>query len=173
MSVLTEHMLRAVGRRLDFRSGLLVPEAVVSYVTGFNATFNYERRDEYLADLMWVTSAGYATEFEIKVSRADWRADNAKGKWGFMPPWLSRFIYVVPVELGIPDFVRPEAGVWHYAPTRYYHAQITVARAPKRIGTQKVPRETTDRWLGHLHCRFWHQRLYFDKRLPAVQAEAA
>jgi hypothetical protein len=170
VSVASEHILRAVGRRVQWMSGLLVPEAVVSYVTGFNERWNYEISEQYLADLMWVTPNGYATEFEIKVSRSDWLADKKKGKWGRLPNWLTRFVYVVPAELGVPDFVPPECGVWHYTASTYYHAEINVARAPKRIGTAKVPDKVRERWMRHLHCRFWYQRLYH-KPIPEILPE--
>jgi len=92
-----------------------------------------------------------------------------------MPQWISRFIYVVPQSLGIPDFVYEMAGVWHYAPRHDgdYRGHITIARAPRKIGKEKVPESVKRMWLLHLHCRFWHQRLYSDKRLPRVSAEQA
>lgn len=164
---LSERVLRATARRLEFRQGVLVPEAVVTYAAGWRKSDwypegGYELHEQYLADLMWVTKANYATEFEIKTSRADWRDDNDKGKWGLLPPWITRFIYVVPAELGIPDFVQPFAGVWHWrarSSAEYRHAELTVARAPKKIGQTKVPDDVRERWLLHLHCRFWYQRL--------------
>lgn len=174
----SERIVRAAARRLEFRSGVLVPEAVVSYVAGWRRADwypegGYEICEQYLADLMWVTKSSYATEFEIKTSRSDWRADNDKPKWGLLPPWISRFIYVVPVELGIPDFVQPFAGVWHWQPATSYHAEITVARAPRKIGQTKVPDDVRERWLLHLHCRFWHQRLYTNDRAAAAEAAQA
>lgn len=173
------HLLYAVAHRLEFRSGLLVPEAPVEYVTGHSGLqngYSYELTGSYLADAMWVTRSDYATEFEIKISRADWKADNDKGKWGFMPPWINRFIYVTPVELGIPDFVPEFAGVWHWAPNDRYGwtwGKLTVARAPRRIGQTKVPASVKERWLYNLHCRFWHKRLYVDNRVPRISAAAS
>lgn len=171
----SEHLLRAVARRLEFRSGILVPEAVVSYVSGYHHGNEiwpgYEVCDQYLADLMWVTASDYATEFEVKISRADWRADGAKSKWGYMPPWITRFIYVVPVELGIPDFVPAFAGVWHFQASRRSYSELTVARAPRKIGQTKVSEDIKRRWLLNLHCRFWHQRLYTNNRVPEISQQ--
>lgn len=150
----------------------------MSYVSGYQEGTGmwggYELRGDYLADLMWVTKSDYATEFELKISRADWKADADKAKWGYLPPWINRFIYVAPTELGIPDFVPAFAGVWHWSPEQYgRYGRITVARAPRRIGQTKVPADVKERWLYHLHCRFWYQRLYVTHRLPVMNAEAA
>jgi hypothetical protein len=142
----------------------LIPEAPVRYSRGMSEPWapggrSYEMFSDYFADFMMVTDSGYATELEVKVSRSDWKCDLAKPKWldGKFPPWVTRFIYCVPVELGVPEWVPAAAGVWHLKP---WHGgfMVHIARAPKRIGKEKVPQETLDRWMSSMYHRYWNMR---------------
>jgi hypothetical protein len=77
------------------------------------------------ADMLVISRAGYATEIEVKVSRADWRKDAAKAKWAVDREHVARFFFAVPSTLlepagedsfgiqmwKVPDFVHPAAGV--------------------------------------------------------------
>lgn len=170
------HILHAVARHLNWRQGVLVPEAMVEYSRGVKprpwGSGTYDDRATYLADLMWVTRDQYATEIEIKVSRSDWRADSDKAKWAHLPPWISRFVYAVPRELGIPEWVSPLAGVWHVASERGC-LYVEVVRAPRRIGKDKVPDKTLAWWKSHLYYRYWYNLLHGPRReMPAVPADA-
>lgn len=51
---------------------------------------------DYEADLVVVTKAGYATEYEIKRSWTDFLADFKKKEGAHKAPWVYRFAYVVP-----------------------------------------------------------------------------
>lgn len=66
------------------RSNLCVPN--VSWGAGI----------DYEADLVVVSKAGYATEYEIKRSWTDFLADFKKGECAHKAPWVYRFAYVVP-----------------------------------------------------------------------------
>jgi hypothetical protein len=146
-----------------------VPEAVVRYLERVvePAGERFERR-HYMADLMWVSENLLATEIEIKVSRADWRADLEKGKWGRMPSWVSRFVYAVPEELGLPDWVPEKAGVWHVVGAgRERLPSVRMVRAPQRIGGEQVPARQLTAWRAELYYKYWLRRLYEDNRLPA------
>lgn len=66
------------------RSNLCVPN--VSWGAGI----------DYEADLVVVTKAGYATEYEIKRSWTDFLADFKKKEGAHKAPWVYRFSYVVP-----------------------------------------------------------------------------
>lgn len=159
----SKEVIRVVCKHLNWASGLMVPEAVVTYKTGQVSEWGgWEMQANYMADIMWVTRSNYATEIEIKTSLSDWRADAKKGKWRGMPDWISRFIYVVPTELGIPDFVPAFAGVWHVGLAQWSCNTnvVSVARAPRKIGKEKVPADVIDLWYRHLHCRYWHQKLH-------------
>lgn len=146
---------RALRKHIGWHQCTMIPECEIA---------------NYRADFVQISVAGYLTEFEVKVSRSDWRADLKKAKWEAMPPWVTRFIYVVPVELGIPDFVPSFAGVWHVAFNQKAGLNnIEIARAPKRIGKEKVPANIVERWMRSFYYRYWHMRIDIDRR----QTEAA
>lgn len=149
-----EDILRAVCRRLDWYQGTLIPEAFVRYVA-------MGERRHYFADLVWVSEAGRATEFEIKVSREDWRADLAKTKWGRLPRWVARFVYVVPEELGIPPWVPSDAGVWHVkAPDHRGRRAVKTVCSGGLLGNDSVPEKILTVWNRQMYGRFWQQYLY-------------
>ncbi|WP_168793577.1 hypothetical protein [Paraburkholderia aromaticivorans] len=165
----------AIRRHVDHRANTLIPEAAIRYGLG-------GKIGEYRADFMMVTRAGYGTELEVKVSRADWRADLGKPKWVGMPAWVTRFIYVVPIDLGIPAFVPEHAGIWHvrprppqYAawegPTRPDGLEIVVARAPHVLGREKVPLVVMGTWLRNLYYRYWDQRIHAEGRMAKFVRE--
>lgn len=164
----------AIRRHVDHRANMLIPEASIRYGLGGKV-------GEYRADFMMITRAGYGTELEVKVSRADWRADLTKEKWVGMPNWVTRFIYVVPAALGIPDFVPAHAGVWHVrprpapfayeGPMRPSGFEIVVVRAPGLLGREKVPQVVIGTWLRNLYYRYWEKRISIEGRIPRAIRE--
>lgn len=101
--------------------------------------------------------ARYLWEIEIKMTAADWRADEHKRKWLSKSRHLvSRFFYAVPPELldNIPTFVGPEIGLLAIHP-----GHISAAR-PARVS--KAAPALTDKQLMTLlestHFRFWRER---------------
>ncbi|MBW9102923.1 hypothetical protein [Paraburkholderia phenoliruptrix] len=162
----------AIRRHVDPRgANTLIPEAEIRYGVG-------STRGVYRADFMMITRSNYATELEVKVSLADWRKDLSKPKWVGMPDWITRFIYVVPEQLGIPEWVPAHAGVWHLVPSvvdPYYNPalesrrpdgyQIIVARAPHVLGRQKLPAAVLGTWLRNLYYRYWEQRVHLEGRI--------
>lgn len=146
------------------QGALIFPEAPIRFSMGIvNSQWGgpaYESFGDYFADFLMLSDVGYATEIEVKVSRSDWKADLSKPKWaeGRFPPWIARFVYAVPKELGIPDFVPPTAGVWHITARGEGYAYLEVARAPKRIGKEKVPQDQIDRWMRGMYYRYWNMR---------------
>jgi hypothetical protein len=167
----------AIRRHVDHRANILVPEAEIW--SGVGST-----RGSYRADFMSITKAGYGTELEVKISRADWKADLSKPKWstrGF-PSWVTRFIYVVPDSLGIPDFVPATAGVWHVSSRTTFldgdtgralsdGFRIQVARAPHVLGREKVPQAVINKWMTSFYYRYWDQRLHAERRIPKAIRE--
>lgn len=94
--------------------------------------------DGYRADLVMLSKAGYATEFEVKVSRKDWQAPKERLKLAAPRPHVARFFYVVPAPLyeqGVPAHVPRWAGIlvvheksWrtHKAPMALYWKCVAV-----------------------------------------------
>ncbi|MFD1557063.1 hypothetical protein ACFSHT_15790 [Paraburkholderia silviterrae] len=170
----------AIQRHVDHRANTLIPEASVRYSLGAGG----RGLGEYRADFVMVTRAGYATELEVKISLADWRKDLSKPKWVGMPAWITRFVYVVPEHLGIPEWVPAAAGVWHvrarrpdYAswsgPTRPDSFEIVVARAPHVLGREKLPAAVLGKWHKNLYYRYWEQRMDAQRRIPRHIREGA
>ena len=111
----TPEMETALSTYLNYRTNLIVPN--VSW--GMNL---------HECDLLVVSKAGYLTEIEIKVSRADLRADTKKWHQHIshkikrlffaLPDYLEDCIDMVPERAGI-ILVRPNAnvpGVYPYYP---------------------------------------------------------
>ncbi|MBN3811688.1 hypothetical protein [Paraburkholderia sp. Ac-20347] len=156
----------AIRRHVDHRATTLIPEASVRYGLG-------RTRGEYRADFVMVSRAGYATELEVKISLADWRKDLSKPKWVGMPGWITRFVYVVPEQLGVPVWVPEQAGVWHVTPARVRSDserpdgyQVVVARAPRVLGREKLPAAVLGTWHKNLYYRYWDQRIALEQRIP-------
>lgn len=155
------HVERTLRQHLDWKVNKLIPEANIPYCKKVYSS--------YRADYISISGSGYATEYEVKVSMSDWKADLKKGKWGNMPAWISKFIYIVPEHLGVPDWVPAEAGIWHICRRgETQQLYIKVVRAPKRIGKEKVPIETVDNWMSNFYYRYWNARNTRDKALPAL-----
>lgn len=158
---LVEHAIR---RHADPRACILIPEVTIQYRTGEIGWQGRPQQADYRADFVMITAAGYLTEIEVKVSRSDWRADLAKPKWLGMPAWVSRFVYAVPEELGIPDWVPTHAGVWHVIKDQRHGLSVYTARAPKKIGGEKVPDVIVQKWMRNLYYRYWDQRRDAERR---------
>lgn len=155
------HVERVLRSHVNYQTNKLIPEATVQF-TG-------SRWDSYRADYMVVNASGFATELEIKVSMADWKNDLKKPKWDNIPAWVTRFIYVVPQHLGVPEWVPAHAGIWHICTNESAtHMWIDIVRAPKRIGKEKVPDEIVNKWFYNLYYRFWNMRKERDKNLPPL-----
>jgi hypothetical protein len=114
-------------------------------------------------DVVKISRSGYATEYEIKVSRADWRADVAKDKWRDARPHIRRFFYVVPSELiderlgafDVPSWVQPTQGIIVAYRTRAGFDAVKCVRAAIRLKAQKVPAEDERRALLAAYYRYW------------------
>lgn len=154
-----EYVLR---KHLNHIQNTIIPEAAVAHTSN--------KRKAYRADYIMVSKAGYATEFEVKVTMADWKADLVKGKWQNMPNWISRFIYVVPASLGVPDWVPKHHGIWHvHNADNMKRAYIEVIRAPKMLHKEKVPTAIVDKWISNLYYRYWQMRMIRDRSIISQQ----
>ena len=108
------------------------------------------------ADLIFISQAGYLTEIEVKVSRADWKHDLTKDKWRKPRPHVARFFYAVPEKLAadIPEWVPAEAGILAVI-EREWSDHIKEIRPAKRRKALKID----DRMRRHIdercYGRFW------------------
>lgn len=115
------HMIYALARHFDWFRNRMMTEW---YIDGGQA------------DLIFVSKAGYVTEIEVKISRADWKKDASKSKWQRPRPHIARFFYAVPESLlaeGLPDWCPPEAGVLAVS-----GANVREVRAARRFKSQKL-----------------------------------
>ena len=116
-------------------------------------------------DLVQITKSGYVTEYEIKVSRADWKIDAAKDKWKKPRPHIARFFYVVPEDLADywPDWAPEGAGLLVVSARRHTDLRsgsermyrVREHRPAKRFKAKPVPQAVIDRVLEAAYYRFW------------------
>lgn len=96
--ITTPEMECAVVRFLDYRSNLIVPNV-------------YWGMNMHECDLLVVSKAGYLTEIEIKITRADLRADKKK-LHGHRCPRIKRLFFALPDYLEhCIDMVPERAGI--------------------------------------------------------------
>lgn len=141
----------------------------LTYQKGYNLVApNYTPSKWHECDLFAVTKAGMGVEFEIKISRGDFKADMAKTDKhrrlslgdGLGP---SRFFYVVPDGMVTVDEVPAYAGLIYArereaypgGPARIFVREIK--KAPK-LHRQPVPVKVTDHMRSVFYWRFWNLR---------------
>lgn len=93
-------------------------------------------------DLLVVSRAGYLIEVEIKLSRADWKADAGKSKWTSAERrFVSRFYYAVPPELcpaAPPAWVPATAGILHLRDFPRVHLKAERQKAAPKLTDQQM-----------------------------------
>lgn len=115
------------------------------------------------ADLVFISKAGYATEIEIKVSLADWNADQKKHHWKIDRPHVSRFFYAIPetLENKIPDWIPAHVGiivVFERPDSPYYRYDgIRIVRDAKRMKALKIPDARIQTMFRNCYYRYWRQ----------------
>lgn len=97
--------------------------------------FNYFFSGEL--DVISVNGNGYACEFEVKISRGDFRADAKKYKWYFYDNSIGErvpnyFTYVCPAGLIKEEDLKPYMGLIYFE-----DGQLTIIRKPKLIHKYK------------------------------------
>jgi len=120
---------------------------------------------DYEADLIAVSPAGWCTEVEIKVSKADLKADAAKHKWSRgLGPMISRFYYAVPDSL--EEFalqnILPNHGLIIVRPdthsTGFPRARV-VRRADRIAAARKTNPDELNKLMHLGIMRFWDAML--------------
>ena len=150
----------AVAHHFGYRVNIVVP----------NVHWGLGLRHE--ADMIIVSSASYATEIEIKVSRGDIKADLNKWKWKRTSKLIRRFFYAVPEALKDCEYLPADKGLiimkeWN---TNINPCEIIRPSAVNK-GARKL-REDEIRKLLHLGCmRIWElkRRLYERQRKNGSQ----
>lgn len=147
---------------------------------------NYTPGDWYECDLFAVTKAGYLVEHEIKLTVADFKADEKKGRTArrYAKPGLhnpiieskharlaerdtegpSRFNYIVPKDLVKVEHVPEWAGLIYaerLEATPYYRSHIRFVEQKKapRLHKEKVPEATIEHAKGVCYFRYWTERV--------------
>ena len=94
----TLEMEIAVMKDCDIRQNIVVPNVSFGIVR-YSYEKGKEKYDElHECDILKVTLSGYATEYEIKVSESDFKAD-AKKKHSHDSKFIKQMYYVVPFEM--------------------------------------------------------------------------
>lgn len=145
IEVKKEQIELALTAKCRWRNHDLIPQVGIEYPSG-----------KGIADFIWITEYhGYATELEIKTSIADWAFDLTKAKWtGGFPSCISRFIYVVPKDFGLPSWVPNIAGIWHVSS----NLSIEIAKEPIRLSKHPISKDQRNQWMSCFYRGYWEQR---------------
>jgi hypothetical protein len=123
------------------------------------------------ADLLVVSKAGYATEIEIKISRKDWRADQAKAKFMCERPHISRMFYAVPAPLyqrlnldQPPSWLKPHVGILVVLDGKPGYDAVREVRAATRFRARRLPDRTLNQIDTAFYYRFWRQHMEIQRQ---------
>jgi hypothetical protein len=146
---------------------------------------NYTPLDWWECDLLAITKAGFAVEFEVKISKADFKNDAKKKSERGNYNWAankydtpaqikheqllarsekgpSRFYYVVPDGLLTAEEVPEWAGLKYAKPyTEPFNGSLyiaTIKEAPK-LHRKEVPQKVLDHARSVFYWRFWNERM--------------
>ena len=143
---------------------------------------NFTPTDWWECDMFSVTKAGYGYEFEIKISKADFKADAVKNRvvrgksWPpttevkhellakGQPDGPSRFAYVVPEGLLTPEDVPEWSGLYVVYKRRNGHLAIKQEKQSPSLHKQKTPQSTIDKIKDSYMWRYWALRCKVDKQ---------
>lgn len=99
--------------------------------------FNYFFTGEL--DVISVAKSGYVSEYEVKVSRSDFKADAKKNKWYYFdiqltPKYIPNyFTYVCPIGLILEADLKPYMGLIYY----FDDGTLILIRKPKILHKNK------------------------------------
>jgi len=152
---------------------------------------NFTPRGWHECDVWLVTKAGYAHEYEIKLTAADFRADRQKleSAWRWKQgEWWKRqtrtkherlaagdtagpvqFWYVAPEGVLTPDMMPPWAGLIEVHPFGRSGTLLPRTRGP-RLHKERVPDAVLQQATTACYWRFWHERNLLDDLREAETA---
>ncbi len=95
-----------------FNQNIVVPNVADGIIRYFGKQPNRTWEKLHECDILKVTKAGYATEYEIKISKSDFKADFKK-KHNHESKFIKQLYYVVPFELleFAKEYVPKDAGL--------------------------------------------------------------
>jgi len=126
-----------------------------------------------ICDLLAISRAGYATEYEVKVSLSDWNADRNKDKWKSQNRrFVKRFVYAIAPQLEhkIPDWLTPDMGV---VVVDRLHSLRVIRTGTNNNEAPKVPGVALQRLLHNCYSRLWTNHLfpYYRERAELYDTE--
>lgn len=116
------------------------------------------------ADLISVTKAGYISEYEIKISRADFKADLKKRKHHFFEKnnrcFQRYFWFVTPDGLVKPEEIPNYAGHIEVSKPRRYDPwfRCSVKKNPMRLSGEKINDRQKEKIYRGYMLRYWDMR---------------
>ena len=150
---------------------------------------NFRAQDWFEADLWAVTKNKMVWEFEIKVTRSDFRKDASKSPGSIFAPgsrtrrstldskydrlasgdWHgpNNFVYVAPVGVIPKEEVPIWAGLWEFEGGRFNR----VLKA-QRLHKVLLPESELDRARTCIYYRYWSDRLKYGRRPEAKDTDA-
>lgn len=142
-------MIKALGTALDWFRRPCCPNIMLSHATE--------------SDFVCITESGYLWEFEIKITKADWKADALKSRSYNPGNSPARFYYAVPESLcvdGIPEWVDPTAGVvtfenWEIKRGDDYPHTMRWLRQAKVRHKNKAPPALKAELCRKVYARYW------------------
>lgn len=113
------------------------------------------------SDLVSVTGAGYLHEYEIKISRGDYKRDAKKARTRLLTRATAEgqsrpnyFWYVMPAELVAPEELPSYAGLIEIGSDR----RARIHRAAPRLHSSKLAMSVREALERSLMYRFWEMR---------------
>jgi len=114
------------------------------------------------ADLISVTKAGYINEYEIKITRSDFKADFKKSKHSFLKDrqktFRAYFWFVTPEGLVDVDEIPEYAGFIAVRKGRRVGWVCREIKRPPRLCSEKINTWQKDQILTAYMHRFWNMR---------------
>lgn len=140
------------------------------------------------ADVVSVNKTGFISEFEIKVTRADFKAEAKKAHRKLLTdpveqtffgkrvhPRPNYFYFAVPENLIQPEEVPDYAGLLyvckHVKRHALYFGTAREVKSPKRLHREKIDDGQRRQLSRAMTVRYWRQRL--DALMPADELKAA
>ena len=128
-------------------------------------------------DLLAISRHSYATEYEIKISMADWNIDKEKKKWDSVyREQISYFSYCVPLHLALksPSWIPEGVGILSFEYIAGNGGWLKIAeirRAHKLFGSRKL----TEAEVGGIVRKGWYRyrNARYDEAKAGVKLNAA